>query len=201
MARWADLQFVGDRASVSSRQILCAAVRMMWRSLMICPVPPGSMLMRLFEKFLRMVTRSTIPSEDILHAKLRDVGNRLGGMLLYDDPAEGLFAWKIELLTPQDSTPATACISWFMKPGRNAIHLHDPVFWQAPKFNVTTQGELAAIASSLQEEFKRRWLEMVGPIQLREPRRSEQQLALQMKVMKDILYHQPLHRQSEGEQS
>jgi hypothetical protein len=107
--------------------------------------------------------------DDLLRAKALEAGRSLGWSLAHEDRAGGLLIWRLELEVPRKRQPAlrhAGTFAWCTKRAGNEIKLYDPID-SAPLSERPTVDFLEAIsiaARGLQEEFKRRWLALVGPV-------------------------------------
>lgn len=113
-----------------------------------------------------------LPPDGSLQAKALEVGQALGWQLAFENRAEGLFIWYIELVVPPgDASGARypGTFAWYMKRKGNEIWLDDPVnLCLAHGFgSEELLQEINTGTRVLQEEFKRRWLALVGPVTLR----------------------------------
>jgi hypothetical protein len=107
--------------------------------------------------------------DDLLRAKLLEVGRSLGWSLAHEDRAEGLFVWRIEFEVPRKREPPSrhwGTFTWCMKRVGNELKLYDPID-SAPissERSMDFVASISAAARQLQEDFKRRWLALVGPV-------------------------------------
>jgi hypothetical protein len=110
------------------------------------------------------------PPDEVLRAKLREVGEALGWSLAHDDRSEGLFIWRLGL-TILDSNPSGAthqgAFSWYVKRVGNELWVDDAV--DLHPIAGESLERVGEAVRRLQEEFKRRWLGLVGPVTLRGP--------------------------------
>jgi hypothetical protein len=122
-----------------------------------------------FVGFSTAATPSTLPSDDVLQAKVLEVGHALGLTEAYRDPTEGLFVWRVTLAgTESKQTPieCPALFAWYLKRVDNQVALHDPMLLLC---GANPRPEIRLETRRFQEEFKRRWLEAVGDVTLIPP--------------------------------
>jgi hypothetical protein len=116
-----------------------------------------------------VLTPTQPPPDDFLHAKLLDVGKAMGWSLAYENKREGLFIWRLKVQTLGREHPGYECDSrflWYMKRVGKEIWVDDPVVMQAcPMF----PQQMLAEVRRLQDDFKQRWLALVGPVTLKGP--------------------------------
>jgi hypothetical protein len=112
-----------------------------------------------------------LPPEELLQARALEVGRTMGWDLALEDRVEGLFIWRINLVVAPAEAPGASysgTFAWYMKRNGNEIWLDDPVNLLAVDgASEALLEELNAGARKVQEEFKRRWLALVGPVTLR----------------------------------
>ncbi len=109
-----------------------------------------------------------LPTNRALQSKLVEVGDSLGWALMYEDPHEGLFVWRL-MITSLEHPAWEARFTWYMKRVGKEIAVDDPILALVePPETESLQIE----SRRLQEEFKRRWLALVGPVSLRGPTSS-----------------------------
>jgi hypothetical protein len=109
-------------------------------------------------------------ADEFLQAKVLEVGQALGWTLAHEDRSQGLFVWRIDLVVAHKvQSPSThaGTFTWCMKRDGNEMRLHDPInmfpaIGASPEF----LEEINAAAREVQEDFKRRWLALVGPVTL-----------------------------------
>jgi hypothetical protein len=106
--------------------------------------------------------------DDLSQAKVLEVGRSLGWSLGHEDRTEGLFVWNIEVEAPQKRQPPSrhaGTFTWCMKRVNNEIKLYDPIDL-APLTESSTDfmAAISIAARQAQEDFKRRWLALVGPV-------------------------------------
>ncbi len=114
-------------------------------------------------------TSSPLPSDDVLHAKVIEVGRAMGLTEAYRDPTEGLFVWRVKLSVADPAQPPAECpalFAWYLKRIDNEVALHDPMLLLC---GAKPRSELLLETRRFQEEFKRRWLEAVGDVALIPP--------------------------------
>ena len=109
-------------------------------------------------------------SDEFLQAKVLEVGQALGWTLAHEDRTQGHFIWRIDLaVAHKGRSPSThaGTFTWCMKRDGNEIMLYDPID-MFPLSGVSPEflEEINAAARELQEDFKRRWLALVGPVTL-----------------------------------
>jgi hypothetical protein len=111
-------------------------------------------------------------SDELLQAKALEVGRALGWSLAHDSRTEGLFIWRIDLeVRREDGSRSNhaGTFAWCMKRVGNEIQLYDPVdLFPLSGISEDGLGAINAAAKLLQEEFKLRWLALVGLVTLRE---------------------------------
>ncbi len=108
-----------------------------------------------------------IPPDSFLQDKVLEVGKAMGWSLAYENRGEGLFIWffKVEPLgLEQAGKECGGFFTWYIKRVGNHIALDDPVVF-LPGCPLG-QSEIRFKATCFQEEFKKRWLDLVGPITL-----------------------------------
>jgi hypothetical protein len=132
-----------------------------------------------------------LPPDQVLHAKLLEVGRALAWPLAHEDRSQGLFIWRVSLVVPSraGSGPIDGCFSWYMKRVHNEIWVNDPV-QLAPLdggSSLEAMEEIGVALFQLQEDFKRRWLALVGPVTLRGASPQTHATEIQVQAMLDIL--------------
>jgi len=128
-----------------------------------------------------------LPPDDVLQAKLLEVGSSMGWSLAYENHSEGLFIWRLQLTVGTREQPRMPCegrFTWYMKRVGNAIAVDDPVALIACPLD---QHQAQAEARRVQEEFKRRWLALVGPVTLRGPTSATHSAAIQSKALVETI--------------
>jgi len=106
--------------------------------------------------------------DDLLQSKVLEAGRLLGWTLAHEDRANGLFVWNIEVEVPRRRQPPSrhaGTFTWCMRRVGNKISLYDPI--DLAPFTESSTDFMAAVsiaARQVQEEFKRRWLALVGPV-------------------------------------
>lgn len=130
-----------------------------------------------------------LPPGDLLYAKTLEAGNAMGWSKAYENPAEGLFIWRVKVPAPVPDAARTfgGCFAWYMKRVENEIWVHDPVQFAAVDGSAEVMEQLTEEARGLQENFKRRWLALVGPVTLRGASPEIHKLELLMSTMADLL--------------
>jgi hypothetical protein len=112
-----------------------------------------------------------LPPDELLQAKILEVGRAMGWNLALEDRAEGLFIWRINVVVPHARAPGASypgTFAWYTKRRGSEIWLDDPVdLFPVDGASEGLLVDLNAGARELQEEFKRRWLALVGPVTLR----------------------------------
>jgi tetratricopeptide (TPR) repeat protein len=108
---------------------------------------------------------SGLPTNRALQSKLVEVGDSLGWALMYEDPHEGLFVWRL-MITSLEHPALEARFTWYMKRVGEEIAVDDPML---ALVELSGTESLRIESRRLQEEFKRRWLALVGPVSLRGP--------------------------------
>jgi hypothetical protein len=109
-----------------------------------------------------------LPPEAVLDGRANEVARGLGLGEVHVDRAEGLFIWRYSMPMPDTAPAGVRCeglLAWHIRPVDGAVGLDDPV-------NGLCTGEpgdaavlqLRAAMRALQEEFKQRWLALVGPV-------------------------------------
>ncbi len=120
----------------------------------------------------------TPPPDDVLHEKVLEVGRAMGlPPPYYANQTEGLVVWRIMIKVPGPSPASPVCdglFAWHIKRVSNRIGLNDPLLLYPcqpaikvglpPNEMKRLQQLLLIEANCLQEEFKRRWLALVGPM-------------------------------------
>ena len=128
-----------------------------------------------------------LPPDDVLQAKVLKVARAMGWALAYENRSEGLFTWRADLDCGA-GRPIGCCFSWYMKRVRNEIWVDDPVQCVPLHGGSLEVGErLAAAVRPLQEDFKRRWFALVGPVTLRGPSPETHSSELQMRAMSETI--------------
>lgn len=129
-----------------------------------------------------------LPSNEIIYQAIREVGKSFGWALLYDDPEEGLFIWRLNLSTcklPQFSfaeSPCEARFTWYVKRVGDSLSVNDPVSFtgiswsrlhsqlQAERLRNTLKKQIDARVEEesqiLQHKFYTRLLSLVGNIKI-----------------------------------
>lgn len=131
-----------------------------------------------------------LPSDDVLQAKVLEVGRAMGWSLEYENRPESLFIWRVQLPLPGRDAARTigCCFSWYMKRVDNEIWVNDPLqFEPVDGMSAEVAEQLADAARGLQEDFKQRWLALVGPVTLQGASPGTHSLELQMGAMLDLL--------------
>jgi hypothetical protein len=108
--------------------------------------------------------------DDLLQSKALEAGRSLGWSLAHEDRARGLFIWRIELEVARRRQPPSrhaGTFTWYMKRVGNEIKLYDPIDLAPLQDGSGAFLEgISVAARQLQEDFKRRWLALVGPVTL-----------------------------------
>ena len=142
--------------------------------------------MKLLERLFAGMRR--LPPDDVLQTRLLEVARAMALSLAYENRSEGLFVWRFQLVVPTASHPFSGCISWYMKRVRNEIYLDDPcLFENVAGMSLEEMEQRAVAVQQLQEDFKQRWLALVGPVALRGPSPRTHRSEFQLSVMKDIV--------------
>jgi hypothetical protein len=130
-----------------------------------------------------------LPPDDVLHAKTLEAGQAMGWSLAYENRSEGLFLWRVQLPAPdgEASVPIGCCFSWYIKHVHNEIWADDSLQFEPRSMSTEVMEQLAAAARSLQEDFKRRWLALVGPVTLRGASPETHSSELQVRAMTALL--------------
>jgi hypothetical protein len=130
-----------------------------------------------------------LPPDEVLQDKALEAGRALAWPLAYANRPEGLFIWRFQMAaaTGDATRPIACCFSWYMKRVRNEVWVNDPLQFEPVEGPVEVMEELAVRARGLQEEFKRRWLALVGPVTLRGPSPETHSSELQIGAMADLL--------------
>ena len=129
-----------------------------------------------------------LPAPDVLQDKALEVGRAMGFTLAYENGAEGLFAWRVHFrLSADASRPMFCCYSWYMKRVENEIWVHDPITFEPLHVSDDVMEQVSAAAKAIQEEFKSRWLDLVGPVTLQGPSPETHSTELQMRTMMDVV--------------
>jgi hypothetical protein len=106
--------------------------------------------------------------DDLLQAKALEVGRSLGWSLAQEDRAAGLFIWRIELEVSIGRLPPSrhaGTYTWCMKRVGNELRLYDPIdLAPLSAGSVDFMASIGVAARQTQEDFKRRWLALVGPV-------------------------------------
>jgi hypothetical protein len=108
-------------------------------------------------------------SDELLQAKVLEVGQAFGWPLAHEDRTQGLFIWRIDLLVARKGrspSPHAGTLTWYMKRNGNELMLHDPIDMFPLHGDSPDLEEINAAARELQEDVKRRWLALVGPVTL-----------------------------------
>ncbi len=110
------------------------------------------------------------PSEETLWGKAIEVGRAMGLEEPYQDRTSGILVWRIHVTSPDAPSGCDGLFAWHMKRLENGVALNDPILLR--RCGDTAQ-QAAMLARSLrpamqrlQEDFKRRWLDLVGPVKL-----------------------------------
>jgi hypothetical protein len=117
------------------------------------------------QKLVGLVSSATadvLPPDDVLHAKVLQVGREMGLIETYQDPDEGLFVWRVKLTLGKPgkiSVECNALFAWYLKRVENKVALNDPLLLQCDE---KLGAKLYPEIQRLQEEFKRRWRAAVG---------------------------------------
>ncbi len=112
---------------------------------------------------------SPLPSDDVLQAKVLEVGRAMGLTETYRDPDEGLFVWRVKLSVAEPTqTPAEchALFACYLKRVDGKVALQDPMLLLC---GAKPRVEIQRETRRFQEEFKRRWLAAVGDVALIPP--------------------------------
>jgi hypothetical protein len=120
-----------------------------------------------------MAGQSALPPETVLEDRALEVARGLGLTEVHVDRADGLFIWRYSMAVPAAAPTGVRCeglLTWHIRPIDGAVGLDDPV-------NGLCTGEpgdaaalqLRAEMRVLQEEFKQRWLALVGPVTITGP--------------------------------
>jgi hypothetical protein len=131
-----------------------------------------------------------LPPDEVLRAKALEAGRAMAWPLAYENRPEGLFIWRFQLPAPAGDAarPIAGCFSWYMKRVRNEVWVNDPVqFEPVDGIPVEDMEQLADAARGLQEDFKRRWLALVGPVTLLAASPETHSLRLQIGTMVELL--------------
>jgi hypothetical protein len=108
--------------------------------------------------------------DDLLQAKVLEVGRSLGWSLAHEDRDKGLFSWRIKVEVPRAGARRSShagTFTWCMKRAANEIKLQDSIdLVPLDDVSVDLMEGISAAARELQEDFKRRWLALVGPVTL-----------------------------------
>jgi tetratricopeptide (TPR) repeat protein len=125
--------------------------------------------------------------DELLHAKALEVGRALGLSLAQENRALGLFIWHIDLVGRKGRPPSThaGTFSWCMKRVGNEIMLYDGIdLFALPDASPQFMEAVVSAGRELQENFKRMWLERVGPVTLRPA--SQEMVALSLRAAVEI---------------
>jgi hypothetical protein len=131
-----------------------------------------------------------LPRDDVLQAKALEAGRALGWPMAYQNSSEGLFIWRLQLPVPDGDATHTigCCFSWYMKRIRNEVWVDDSTqFEPVGGISVKVMEQLVDMARGLQEDFKRRWLALVGPVTLRGASPETHSSELQIGTMVELL--------------
>jgi hypothetical protein len=111
-----------------------------------------------------------VPPDDVLRAKAVEVGRSMGLSEPYRDDSNGIFIWHVHLVSPETPAGCNGLFAWYMKRLENGVALDDPMLLQRCGDNaqqaVVLAGRLQPVMRRFQEDFKRRWLDLVGPVRL-----------------------------------
>jgi len=122
------------------------------------------------ERLAKHLEGAPLPPDDFLQAKLLETGSAMGRSLVYENRPEGLFIWRFAMEVVGSAQASYACdfrFAWYMKRIGNEIWVDDPGI-VAPGCPMDSQ-QLQAEIRRQQEDFKQRWLALVGPIPLKGP--------------------------------
>jgi len=129
-----------------------------------------------------------LPADDILQEKVLQVGSALGWSLAHENRSEGMFIWRFQLPAPDHAAhPAGGCFCWYMKRVDNEIWVDDPVQLLSADGSAPVMEQLADASRGLQQEFKQRWLALVGPVMLRGASPQTHSFELQRHAIMDAL--------------
>jgi hypothetical protein len=104
-----------------------------------------------------------LPPNKVLYAKIAEVGRAMSMPLVYEDKKEGLFIWRF-------GTPGCdGRFAWHVKRAGNGLAVNDPAFLRGKRGMCGLNTERVP---QMQEEFKRRFLALAGPIRLRPPAKT-----------------------------
>ena len=118
---------------------------------------------------------AALPPDDVLQEKVLEVGRSLGWSQAHEDRTEGVFVWRVTLKPPgQLNAECKGLFAWYLKRVGDKVALYDPVYFpycepDIKKWDRTQAAQLSLESSKLQEDFKRRWLALVGPITIIAP--------------------------------
>jgi hypothetical protein len=139
-----------------------------------------------------------LPADGVLQTKAIEAGLGMGWSLAYENRSEGLFIWRTELPAPaacfapspaRDSQPTIrCCFSWYMKRVGNELWVDDPLQFEPLHFaSEEAMEQLNDVARNLQEDFKKRWLALVGPVTMQGAHPETHSTELQIGAMVDLL--------------
>jgi len=128
--------------------------------------------------------KTSIPPDSFLQEKVLEVGREMGFSLAYENRDEGLFFWSFKVKSQGSEQAGKECevlFCWYIKRVGNSIALNDPVAFM-PGCQLEPK-QLRAEARHLQEDFKHRWIGLVGPVTLIGPTVSTHSWELSGQVM------------------
>ena len=101
-----------------------------------------------------------LPPNKVLYAKITEVGRAIGMPLVYEDKKEGLFIFRF------GTGRCDGRFVWYVKRAGNGLPVDDPATLRGKRGMCGLNTERVP---QMQEEFKRRFLALAGPIRLRAP--------------------------------
>ncbi|MBI3798151.1 MAG: zinc ribbon domain-containing protein [Deltaproteobacteria bacterium] len=137
--------------------------------------------------------RTPLPPDDVLQAKLLEVGSAMGWSLAYEDRTEGLFIWRFKIKgrgREQSSYECEGRFTWYMKRVGDQIGVDDPVMVLPPC--PLDLPQLQAEIRRLQKDFNQRWLALVGPVTLTGPTSATHSLERQTEALNRTIPQLPV---------
>jgi hypothetical protein len=125
-----------------------------------------------------------LPPDDVLQAKVLEVGRAMGLTETYHDPVEGLFVWRVKVSVGPPEKPAAECNAlflWHLKRIDNRVALNDPLI--LPSCDPQQQAALLPKIRPIQLEFVRRWRAAVGDVTIVGPTAQTHSQALEGLVL------------------
>jgi len=129
------------------------------------------------------VISDVLPPDNVLQAKVLEVGSEMGLTEIYEDPDEGLFVWRVKLSAAKSGQARTECdalFAWYLKRVEDKVALNDPFLLLC---GANPPAEILSETRPFQEEFKRRWLAAVGDVALIPPTTQTHSQDLEAEVL------------------